>query len=58
MSVDTAFQRLRDANPVTDPAALRKEAIDAAVFVTKTRQGSIDMQTQAQRLEPAPVPGG
>jgi hypothetical protein len=55
MSVDTAFQRLRDANPVTDPAALRKEAIDAAVFVTKTRQRSIDMQTQAQRLEPAPV---
>jgi len=55
MTVDQAFQRLRDANPVTDPAALRKETIDSAVFLASTRQRSMDMQTQTARLEPAPV---
>ena len=45
MSVDIAFQRLRDANPVPEPAALRERRVEAAVFLTGTEQRSRDMET-------------
>ena len=50
MSVDSAFQRLRDANPVPEPAALRERRIDAAVFHAATQQRSREMQTENEPI--------
>jgi hypothetical protein len=50
MSVDTAFQRLRDANPVPEPALLRTQSHDSAVLLAATRQRSTVMQTQEETI--------
>ena len=58
MQIDTAFQRLRDANPVPDPAALRERRVESDVFLAATQQRSAKMQTQVKpvAMEPAPKP--
>jgi glutamine transport system substrate-binding protein len=56
MSVDTAFRQLRDANPVTNPAALREHRQDAAAFLKSTQQRSGRMQTQDKPLTVEPPP--
>ena len=46
MSVDTAFRRLRQANPVPEPAGLREQRQASAAFLQTTQQRSEQMQTQ------------
>lgn len=48
MSIDTAMQRLRDANPVPDPAALRKLPVETGVLLTATQQRSNEMQPRPE----------
>ena len=48
MSADTAFQRLRDSNPVPEPALLRKQSHDSAILLAASRQMSTEMQTQEE----------
>jgi hypothetical protein len=45
MSIDVAFQRFRDANPVPNPAALQPRPVDSDVFVASTQQRSMHMQS-------------
>ena len=45
MSIDVAFQRFRDANPVPNPAALQQRQVDSDVFVASTQQRSMHMQS-------------
>lgn len=45
MSIDVAFQRFRDANPVPNPAALQQRPVDSDVFVASTQQRSMHMQS-------------
>ena len=56
MSVDMAFRQLRDANPVTNPAALREHRQDSAAFLESTQQRSRRMQTQDRPLIVQPPP--
>lgn len=49
MSVELAFDRLRSANPVPDPTALRERAIDTGVFLVATQQRREKMQTTTVR---------
>ncbi len=49
MSIDTAFQRFREANPVPNPAALREQPVD----VLLARQRSMQ-STQIERMDAAP----
>ena len=51
MSVDVAFQRLRDANPVPRPAALREARPDPSVFLLSTQQRSREMQTEVEPVK-------
>ncbi|MBT8203017.1 MAG: hypothetical protein HKN74_01620 [Acidimicrobiia bacterium] len=46
MSVDTAFRRLQEANPVPDPAVLREHRQTPAAFLATTQRRSEEMQTQ------------
>ena len=59
MSVDTAFTRLRDANPVPEPGWLRDESQDLGALLTTTRQRSMDMSKEPEPLEtqkpPTPI---
>lgn len=48
MNVDTAFRQLRDANPVPEPASLRRQSQDTSVLLAATRQRSTEMQTQEE----------
>ena len=50
MSVDSAFQRLRDANPVPDPDLLTSE-VDLDSLLTLTPQRSEAMQTQEREIQ-------
>ena len=56
MPVDAAFQRLRDANPVPHPAALRERPIDASVFLVATQQRSREMQTDHEPIRTKTAP--
>lgn len=56
MSIETAFQRLRDANPVPEPAALRERRVDPSVFLATTQQRSREMQTERQPLTTSKSP--
>ena len=56
MLVDAAFQRLRDANPVPHPAALRERPIDASVFLVATQQRSREMQTKHEPIQTETAP--
>ncbi len=49
MSVELVFDRLRSANPVPDPTALREETIDTGVFLAATEQRREKMQTTTVR---------
>lgn len=44
MSVDLAFQRLREVNPVPDPSSIRKGDLDAVRFLTSTQERSKEMK--------------
>jgi hypothetical protein len=46
MSVETAFQQLREANPVPDPALLIDASTDLAGLLATTTQRSAEMQTE------------
>jgi hypothetical protein len=46
MSVETAFQQLREANPVPDPALLIDASTDFAGLLATTTQRSAEMQTE------------
>lgn len=53
MSVDTAMERLRTANPAPDTRLLRDESEDLTALLTATWQRSTNMQTQQpQKVEP------
>ena len=53
MSIDTAIQRLRDANPAPEPGQLIRESDDLIALLNETWQRSTNMQTQTpQKLEP------
>jgi ketosteroid isomerase-like protein len=53
MSVETAFRRLGNANPVPDPASLRERRHDAAVFLATTQKRNPTMATgQRKEIEP------
>jgi hypothetical protein len=52
MSVDTAFRRLQEANPVPRPATLRERDTDLSVLLTATLERSTDMQTKQPDIEP------
>lgn len=52
MSVDTAFRRLQEANPVPRPAALRQRDTDLSSLLTATLERSTDMQTKQPEIEP------
>jgi len=53
MSVDTAMERLRAANPAPDTRLLRDESEDLTALLATTWQRSTNMQTQQrQKLEP------
>ena len=45
MSLETAFQQLREANPVPDPALLTDGSAASAGLLSMTRQRSAEMQT-------------
>ncbi len=51
MSVDTAFARLRDANPVPEPARLRDKSQDLNALLAATRQRSMEMDTELEIVE-------
>ena len=51
MSVDTAFARLRDANPVPEPARLRDKYQDLNALLAATRQRSMEMDTELEIVE-------
>jgi hypothetical protein len=51
MSVDTAFARLRDANPVPEPARLRDKSQDLNALFAATRQRSMEMDTELEIVE-------
>lgn len=46
MSIETATQRLKDANPVPEPALLRRETDDLSALLLATWQRSMNVQTQ------------
>jgi hypothetical protein len=53
MSVDTAMERLRTANPAPDTRLLRDESEDLTALLTATWHRSTNMQTQQpQKVEP------
>ena len=53
MSVDTAMERLRPANPAPDTRLLRDESEDLTALLSATWQRSTNMQTQQpQKVEP------
>jgi len=53
MSIDTAIQRLRDANPAPEPGQLIRESDDLTALLNETWQRSTNMQTQTpQKVEP------
>ncbi len=56
MSGTSAFQRLRDANPVPDPAALRERPVDSSVFLAATQQRSMEMQTEHEAIKTKKAP--
>lgn len=56
MQIEAAFQRLRDANPVRDPAALRERRAEPSVFLSATQQRSAEMQTQVKPVSKSPAP--
>lgn len=57
MSIDTATQRLRDANPAHEPNLLRSESDDLTALLHATWQRSTNVQTQqAQKLTPQKSP--
>ncbi len=45
MSIDTAFRRLQEANPVPHPDSLREDVPELAVLLATTAQRSTEMQT-------------
>jgi hypothetical protein len=57
MSIDAAFQRFREANPVPNPSALRERPVDPGVFLVSTQQRSKHMQSTADRIELTPQGG-
>ena len=56
MSVETAFQLLREANPVPDPALLTDRSADFGALLTATMQRSAEMQTQELTRTETPQP--
>lgn len=56
MSVETSFQRLREANPVPDPALLTDRSADLGALLTATVQRSAEMQTQELTRIETPQP--
>lgn len=56
MSVETAFQRLREANPVPDPALLTDRSADFGALLTATMQRSAEMQTHELTRTETPQP--
>lgn len=62
MSVDIAYERLRKANPVAEPSALRTNPTDVDVFLKATQQRSTQMDTSdienaSDRGRSQPKPG-
>ena len=55
MSIDTAFERLREANPVPRPELLRTEADDISVVRTPEPWRRDEMDTQTIERKPAPT---
>ena len=49
MSIDNAFARLRDANPVPESARLRDQSQDLGVLLTTIEQWRQDVDTQVER---------
>jgi hypothetical protein len=56
MSIDTAFVRLREANPVPEPANLRGTSDDVGALLATTRQRSLEMQTEIEAHEAKKMP--
>lgn len=56
MSIDTAFARLRDANPVPEPARLRDRSQDLSALLAATRQRSMEMGTEIKPLDTYETP--
>jgi hypothetical protein len=55
MSIDIAFERLREANPVPQPELLRTEDHGVAVLRTPEPWRRVDMDTKAIDRKPAPA---
>jgi len=49
MADEYAIQRLREANPITNPADLVEERIDAHLFLAAIKQRSVEMRTDLER---------
>jgi hypothetical protein len=54
MSLETAFQQLREANPVPDPQLLTDGSVDFDGLLAATRQRSMEMQTIEQTTPETP----
>ena len=49
MADELAFRRLRDANPILDPAEQDHERLEAPVFLAAIKQRSAEMKTEYER---------